>query len=152
MKRMRVSKIPFLALLSAGSFATLWWAQFASASASGHAPVRELLLSFVLAALYGWPALFGLARSLGAGSFGRSIPAAAIALSPTLVTLALFGCESFLATAAWPATAIEIWMVAQVVPVPPAWAAARAWFAGHGAPPGNSYKPAPLHAAARSRR
>jgi hypothetical protein len=143
---MRVSKIPFLALLSTGSFATLWWVQFASTGS--HEPAEDLLLSFVLAALYGWPALFGLARSFGAGAFGRSIAAAAIALSPALVTLALFRCESYFAAVAWPSTAISIWAVAQVVAVPLAWAAARAWFENHGPLPNNSSKPTPLRGAA----
>ena len=143
---MRVLRLPFLALLSAGSFAVLWWVQFASTGA--REPAENLLLSFVLAALYGWPALFGLARSLGAGAFGRSIIAAAIALSPALVTLALFGCKSYFAAAAWPATAIGVWVVAQVVAVPLAWASARAWFAHHGPLPNNSSKPTPLRGAA----
>jgi hypothetical protein len=123
----RDRKVPVLGLLSAALFAALWWLKFVGTE--GQAPSRALVVSFVLALLHGWPALFALMRSPGAGPFGRSVRAALIVLAPVAVVLALAACDVLLPAAAWPDTATGIWLFCQLVAVPACWALARLDFA-----------------------
>ena len=114
---------PVLAPLALLLFVALWalqWAVFPELA--GH---RRVLASLGLALLYGWPALFALARSVGAGAFGRSLRAALIVLAPVGVTLVLMAAGLALPGAAWPGLAAGVWMFAQLVAVPAAWVVAR---------------------------
>jgi hypothetical protein len=120
-------KIPILGSLSVALFAALWWLEFVGIE--GKVPSRALAISFVLALLHGWPALFALARSLGAGAFGRSTRAALIVLGPVAVTLALAVCDVLVPDASWPDTGMGIWVVCQLVAVPACWGFARLDFA-----------------------
>jgi hypothetical protein len=118
---------PVLGPLALLLFVALWalqWAVFPELSGQ-----RRVLASLVLALLYGWPALFALARSVGAGAFGRSLRAALIVLAPVCVTLVLVAAALAHPGAAWAELAAGAWMFVQLVAVPASWVVARMDFA-----------------------
>lgn len=128
---MRGVKLPILGILSVAVFVALWGLEFMRVD--GQATPRALAIGFVLALLYGWPALFALARSFGAGPFGRSLRATAIVLGPVAVTLAL-ATYGLLVPSSVPDDAMGVWLFCQLVAVPACWAFARLDFARRGAP------------------
>ena len=113
-------------------FVALWalqWAVFPELAGP-----RRVLAGLVLTLLCGWPALFALARSVGAGAFGRSARVALIVLAPVGVTLVLVAAALALPGAAWPGLATGVWMFVQLVAVPASWVVARMDFARQGHP------------------
>ncbi|MBJ6980890.1 hypothetical protein [Luteimonas sp. MC1572] len=116
-------RIPVLAPLALVLFLALVALQFAGQAHLGAG--ERLLASVVLAMLFGWPALFAIARSLRAGPFGHSLRAAAIVLAPVGVTLVFAAWVLMAPGARWPGLAAGMWLFAQLVVVPACWAAAR---------------------------
>lgn len=116
-------RFPVLGPLSLLLFLALWALEFVREAELG--PVQRLLASFVLAVLYGWPALFAMVRSLRAGPFGRALRPALIVLAPVGVTLAFASWLALAPGSTWPALAAGLWLFAQLGVVPLCWAMAR---------------------------
>lgn len=118
----RMNRIPTLALLSLLAFLALWALEFVElADLAGR---DRMLASLVVATLFGWPALFALVRSVGAGAFGLALRPALIVLAPVVVMLWLRAC-GVLFDAGWTQKAAGLWLFAQLAVVPGCWALAR---------------------------
>lgn len=119
--------LPVLGPLALLLFLALWavqWAVFPELAAG-----KRVLAGLLLALVYGWPALFALARSVRSGAFGRSLRPALIVLAPVGVALALVTAGLARPDAAWPGRAAGVWLFLQLVAVPACWIAARMDFA-----------------------
>lgn len=129
-------RVPVLAGLALAVFLAMWAVEFAAMrDMSGGVRV---LGSLVMAVLFGWPALFALARSVGAGAFGQAMRPALTVLAPVLAMLALRALVALLPDAGWPGIVAGIWLFAMLAAVPFAWVMARGEFARRRSVPGQA--------------